>query len=165
MKKLILLIALFCSTLCYAQSPSNIGRMYDDKPYIPHEMEGCFNLDDAIAAATKLNKPILVDVTGFANNNSREMEQVVWGNERILTMLKNDFVICVLYIDDRSTDEDGQRIGMKNAKLVDERWGIVSMPAYIILSPDGERVLAGPYGYNTDIDSYVSFLEEGLAKL
>lgn len=165
MKKLILLIALFCSTLCYAQSPSNIGRKYDYKPFIPHEMEGYFDLDEAIAAATKLNKPILVDVTGFANNNGREMEQVVWGNERILTMLKNDFVICALYVDDNNKADDGQRLGTKNAKLAADRWGVNAQPGYIILSPDGETVLAGPRGYDTDIDSYVSFLEEGLAKL
>ncbi len=135
---------------------------YADFLHLPHQLEGHFDLDEAVEDATKQNKPIFVAVTGHACNNSREMETRVWGSDKVLPMLQNDFIICALYVDD-NTLVDGERLGAKNCKLAQERWGVNAQPAYIILSPDGETVLAGPRGYNTDIDAFVEFFNKGKA--
>ena len=140
---------------------ANAGRKYADFLHLPHQLEGHFDFEEAVAEAKKQNKPIFVDVTGHACNNCREMETMVWSNDRVLPMLRNDFVICALYVDDMTKIEDGKRLGSVNAAFAQERWGVNAQPGYILLAPDGETVLAGPRGYDTDIDAFVEFLNTG----
>ena len=140
---------------------ANAGRKYADFLHLPHQLEGHFDFEEAVAEAKKQNKPIFVDVTGHACNNCREMETMVWSNDRVLPMLRNDFVICALYVDDMTKIEDGKRLGSVNAAFAQERWGVNAQPGYILLAPDGETVLAGPRGYDTDIDAFVEFLNSG----
>ena len=139
---------------------ANSGRKYADFLHLPHQLEGHFDFEEAVADATKQNKPIFVDVTGHACNNCREMETMVWSNDQVLPMLRNDFVICALYVDDMTKVEGGKRLGAINSKLAQETWKVNAQPGYILLSPEGE-VLAGPRGYNTDIEGFVNFLNEG----
>ena len=139
----------------------NSGRKYADFLHLPHQLEGHFDFEEAVEAATAANKPIFIDVTGHACNNCREMETMVWSDDRVLPMLKNDFVICALYVDDMTKVEGGKRLGSINSKFAQDRWGVNAQPGYILLSPDGETVLAGPRGYNTDIDGFVEFLNTG----
>ena len=138
----------------------NTGRKYADFLHLPHQLEGYFDLEEAMEAAKAENKAIFVDVTGHACNNCREMETMVWSHDQVLPMLRNDFVICALYVDDMTKVEGGKRLGAINSKLAQETWGVNAQPGYIILSPEGE-VLAGPRGYNTDIDGFVEFLNKG----
>ena len=136
----------------------NSGRKYADFLHLPHQLEGHFDFEEAVADAKKQNKPIFVDVTGHACNNCREMETMVWSHSSVLPMLRNDFVICALYVDDNTKVEGGKRLGSINSKFAQDRWGVNAQPGYILLSPDGETVLAGPRGYNTDIEAFVEFL-------
>ena len=140
----------------------NADRKYADFLHLPHQLEGHFDFEEAVADAKKQNKPIFVDVTGHACNNCREMETMVWSHSSVLPMLKNDFVICALYVDDNTKVEGGKRLGSINSKFAQDRWGVNAQPGYILLSPDGETVLAGPRGYDTDIDAFVSFLQSAL---
>ena len=138
---------------------ANTGRKYADFLHLPHQLEGHFDFEEAVEDAMKQNKPIFVDVTGHACNNCREMETMVWSHSSVLPMLQNDFVICALYVDDNTKVEDGKRLGSLNSKFAQDRWGVNAQPGYILLSPDGETVLAGPRGYNTNIEEFVKFLE------
>ena len=139
----------------------NAGRKYADFLHLPHQLEGHFDFEEAVEAAKAANKPLFIDVTGHACNNCREMETKVWSNDRVLPILRNDFVVCALYVDDNTKVEDGKRLGSINSKFAQDRWGVNAQPGYILLSPDGETVLAGPRGYNTDIDGFVQFLKKG----
>ena len=139
----------------------NAGRKYADFLHLPHQLKGHFDLDEAIEEAKTEGKPIFVDVTGHACNNCREMETKVWGNDLVLPKLKEEFVICALYVDDNTKVEGGKRLGSINSKLAQDKWNVNAQPAYIILSPDGERVLAGPRGFDTDINAFVEFLNNG----
>ena len=141
---------------------ANAGRKYADFLHLPHQLEGHFDFEEAVEDAKRQNKPIFVDVTGHACNNCREMETMVWSNDRVLPMLREDFVICALYVDDMTKIEGGKRLGSVNAAFAQERWGVNAQPGYILLSPDGETVLAGPRGYDTDIDKFVEFLNKAL---
>lgn len=141
---------------------ANAGRKYADFLHLPHQLDGHFDFEEAVAEATAKNKPIFVDVTGHACNNCREMETMVWSNDRVLPLLREEFVICALYVDDMTKIEGGKRLGSVNAAFAQERWGVNAQPGYILLSPDGETVLAGPRGYNTDIDEFVNFLNRAL---
>ncbi len=139
----------------------NAGRKYADFLHLPHQLEGYFDFDEAVEAAKASGKPIFVDVTGHACNNCREMETLVWSNDKVLPKLREEFVICALYVDDMTKIEGGKRLGKVNSNFAQERWNVNAQPAYIILSPDGETQLAGPRGYDTDIDAFVEFLNKG----
>ena len=138
----------------------NAGRKYADFLHLPHQLNGYFDLEEAMAAAQTANKPIFVDVTGHACNNCREMETKVWSNDQVLPMLREDFIICALYVDDMTKVKGGKRLGAINSKLAQDKWGVNAQPGYIILTPEGEQI-AGPRGYNTDIEGFVNFLNEG----
>ena len=147
----------------------NADRKYADFLHLPHNLPGHFDLDEAIAEATEKNKPIFIDVTGHACNNCREMENYVWSDPKVKKMLEEDFIICALYVDDKRKvnekgeidNENGFRLGTANAKLAEERWKVNAQPAYLLLTPDGEEVIAGPRGYDRSVDGFVEFLESG----
>ena len=136
---------------------------------MPHGLVGYDNLDDAIAAAREQGKKVFVDITGHGCVNCREMEARVWSAPEVLRRLKEDYVIASLYVDDKTklpedqwiTTEDGKvlkDVGRVNSKMVLDRFGVNSQPNYFLLDGDG-NTLAGPRGYNLDVDGFVRFLE------
>lgn len=68
---------------------------------MPYGLVGFSDYEDALAYAKKVNKPVLIDFTGYACANCRKMEEGVWVNNGVLEKLKNDFVIASLYVDDK----------------------------------------------------------------
>ncbi len=152
----------------------NANKKFGDILKIPHGLEGYFDLDEAIAAAKAQDKPIFVDVTGHACNNCREMEAIVWSNPQVMKYLEQDYIICTLYVDDKAelakedyyTDARGRvqtELGRKNFAIAKERWGVVTQPAYVLISPDGKTMLTpAPMGYERDIEKFVKFLQSGL---
>ena len=156
-----------------AQSkPADLARKYSDFLSLPHGMDGYFDIDEAKAAARAQNKPLFVDVTGHGCVNCREMEAKVLSDRRVLSTLGEDFVICALYADDKKTldkqdwvtTESGKvlkTLGKVNSHYALKTWGVNSQPCYIIISPDGQ-LLAGPRGYDLDVQAYLDFLSEGL---
>ena len=152
----------------------NIDKKYGNILEIPHELEGYFDLEEAIAAAKEQDKPIFVDVTGHACNNCREMEASVWSNNKVLKYLEQDYIVCALYVDDKTeleetdyyTDANGtvqKELGRKNFAIAKERWGVTSQPGYVLVTPDGEAMLyPEPMGYERDIEKFTNFLQEGL---
>ena len=161
------------ATSAPAQSkPADLARKYSDFLSLPHGMDGYFDIDEAKAAARAQNKPLFVDVTGHGCVNCREMEAKVLSDRRVLSTLGEDFVICALYADDKKTldkrdwvtTESGKvlkTLGKVNSHYALKTWGVNSQPCYIIISPDGQ-LLAGPRGYDLDVQAYLDFLSEGL---
>lgn len=161
------------ATSAPAQSkPADLARKYSDFLSLPHGMDGYFDIDEAKAAARAQDKPLFVDVTGHGCVNCREMEAKVLSDRRVLSTLGEDFVICALYADDKKTldkqdwvtTESGKvlkTLGKVNSHYALKTWGVNSQPCYIIISPDGQ-LLAGPRGYDLDVQAYLDFLSEGL---
>lgn len=142
---------------------------------LPLGLTGYHSMEEGYAAAKASGKPVFLDISGLACVNCREMEQRVWSDPKVLSMLKNDFVIVVLYTDDKTklpenewvTTSSGKVLkdrGRVNAWFVRENFGVSAQPNYVILSPDGKQ-LAPIRGYNTDIDGFVEFLNSGLEKM
>jgi thioredoxin-related protein len=77
-------------------------KKYSDMLELPHGLDGYFDLDEAIAAAKREHKPLFIDVTGHACNNCREMETRVWSDNRVMNLLENKYIICALYVDDKT---------------------------------------------------------------
>ena len=135
-------------------------------------LKGYINLNEGLKAAKKAGKPLFVDITGHGCTNCREMEQRVWSDNRVLSILKNEFIIVALYTDDKTklkekdwvTTENGKvlkDLGRVNSYIVRTRFGVNAQPNYAILSPDGKQ-LVPIRGYNLDIDAYLDFLKSGI---
>lgn len=136
----------------------------------------CFkDFDEGLAYAKEVNKPILLDFTGWACVNCRKMEETVWSEPDIYPLINEDYVLISLYIDDRKQlSEDGQfdfkfdSGRVKTIKTVGEKWGTfqtlnfnaASQPYYVLLSPDLE-VLNSSIQY-TDKETYLNWLKTGL---
>lgn len=152
-----------------AAAPVQTGK-YDLK--MPLGLSGYFTIEEGMEAAKKQNKPVFVDITGHGCVNCREMEQRVWSDPRVLSMLRDDFVLVALYTDDKTSLEEEDWIttdkgkvlkdlGRKNSYIVRSRFGVNAQPNYTILDTDGKQ-LVPVRGYNLNIDSYIEFLQSGL---
>ena len=148
---------------------------------LPHGLDGFYDYEQALRAARAFDKPLFIDFTGHGCVNCREMEQSVWSDPRVLEMLKNDYVIVALYVDDKTklpeeeiyvSDYDGKKkntIGKKNTDFQIKMFESNAQPNYILLdSRKGDdkelkpHVLQPARGYNKDRDAFVKFLQDGL---
>ncbi|PWH82535.1 hypothetical protein DIS18_09820 [Algibacter marinivivus] len=135
------------------------------------------DLKEGIAYAKQVNKPIMIDFTGYACVNCRKMEEHVWPLEKIDNYLRNEYVLISLYVDDKKdlpTNEKvevnrvngGKRLlknyGHKWANFQTQFFQTNSQPYYVLLNSDGNQVLNEPVGYTPDEDEYAKFLESGL---
>ena len=135
------------------------------------------DLKEGIAYAKQVNKPIMIDFTGYACVNCRKMEEHIWPLEKIDNYLRNEYVLISLYVDDKKdlpTDEKvevnrvngGKRLlknyGHKWANFQTQFFKSNSQPYYVLLNSDGNKVLIEPVGYTPDEDEYARFLEGGL---
>jgi thiol:disulfide interchange protein len=143
----------------------------------PHGLECYKDLDEAIAVAQKSNKPLFVDFTGYGCVNCRKMEETVWVKPEILSILKKDYVVVSLYVDDQKrlfpddkskylldkhTGEKLRTVGSKWAYFQINNFGKNSQPYYILMDKDGKRLLTDPVAYTPNVASYKKFLECGL---
>ena len=151
-------------------SPSTRSVKYGDLLHIPYGIEGYFDYEEALAAAKKEGKPLLIDFTGHGCVNCRKMEENVWSDPQVLARLKNDFVMVALYIDERlelpesewyTSSYDGKvkkTLGKQNADFQITRFNNNAQPYYVILDHK-EQLLAPPRGYETNIPAFVEFLD------
>lgn len=132
--------------------------------------------DKALALAKLQHKPLLIDFTGWACVNCRKMEENVWPKTGVKELIKNDFILVSLYVDDRKqlpddqqfsfTTTDGSKkdiltIGDKFATLQSENFKNASQPLYAIVSPD-EKLMTYPVGYTPDPRAFAQWLQCGL---
>ena len=147
-------------------------RKHADKLHMPTGFEGFHDLEEAKAYAKKEGKPIFIDFTGRNCNNCREMEQRVWSDPKVLSMLNNEYIVVALYMDDKSklkeedwvTDANGRTykdLGRKNSYIVRERFGVNAQPNYALLDSEGQQMVP-IRGYNLDVDGFVKFLQSGI---
>ncbi|MBR4980118.1 MAG: thioredoxin family protein, partial [Bacteroidales bacterium] len=148
------------------------GRKYSDKLHLPHGLVGYFTFEEALTASRDQNKPIFFDFTGHGCVNCREMEARVWSDPKVLDMLRNEFVICSLYADDKMevlpedymTLPNGKVLkgmGKINSRYVMERFKAASQPFYLVLDSNGNP-LVEPMGYNLNVNDYINFLQKGI---
>ncbi len=143
---------------------------------LPKKAEAFHDLESAMAHARTIQKPIMIDFTGWACVNCRKMEEHVWPEQGVKEIIENDYVLVSLYVDDkRELPKEEQFIhettngtkkpivthGNKWATLQAENFVSASQPLYVLLSPDG-RLLTDPVGYTPNKQDYASFLRRGL---
>jgi thiol:disulfide interchange protein len=138
----------------------------------------CFkDLKEGVAYAQKVNKPILLDFTGYACVNCRKMEEHIWPKTTIKSYFEKDYVLISLYVDDKKELPKDQKLtverlgggtrvlenyGHKWAHFQTQFFQSNSQPYYVLLDSDGETVLNDPVGYTPDEADYKAFLDCGL---
>ena len=142
-----------------------------DNSFHPH-------VDDyelALEMGRREGKPVLLDFTGHGCVNCRNMEASVWSDDRVIDMMRDDYIVASLYVDDRTplaepfeVEINGkmvmlETVGDKWTYLQGHRFGANAQPFYVLVDADGNP-LCGSYSFNLDVDAYINFLEKGLKK-
>ena len=139
-----------------------------------NEVHAAFDDYEAgMAYAKKVNKPVMIDFSGFGCVNCRKMEASVWTDPTVKQTLENDYVLITLIVDDKTKlaepieiQENGKTrklktIGDKWSYLQRSKFGANAQPFYILLDHEGQPL--GPsYAFNEDVAQYMQFLRDGL---
>ncbi|MES2646149.1 MAG: cytochrome c biogenesis protein CcdA [Bacteroidota bacterium] len=143
---------------------------YIDKFHVPFGLTAYFDLEEGLVAARKLNKPVMLDFTGWSCANCRKMENEVWSHPEVLKRIKNDFVLVSLYVDDRTelpeseqtvtaSGEKIRTIGDKNLEYEKTAFNLNAQPLYKFLNKDGEPLSEIQYGYDGDVNRFIQHLD------
>jgi len=139
----------------------------------------CFkDFDSGLSYAKSQNKPILLDFTGWACVNCRRIEENVWTDPEVYSLIDDNFVLISLYVDDRKEldvkdfitlkyksgkEKIIKTVGEKGATFQAINFKSASQPYYVLLD-NNLRILNKPIQY-TSKDKYLNWLKEGLSNL
>jgi len=141
----------------------------------PHDIMAFNNYETGLAYAKKVNKPVLIDFTGYACVNCRKMEERVWANSYILGILKKEIVLISLYVDDKRLLPDNEQYTSKTTgkriRSIGNKWSDFQIkeyqanaqPYYVLMDLQ-EHNLNTPIGYTPNIEEYKNWLIEGITK-
>jgi len=152
---------------------SSEGIMPNGSELGPHDIIAFNDYETGLAYAKKVNKPVLIDFTGYACVNCRKMEERVWASPHILGILNRDIVLISLYVDDKrmlpeneqyTSETTGKRIrsiGNKWSDFQIKNYQANAQPYYVLMGLSEEN-LNFPIGYTPDIEEYKEWLVEGI---
>lgn len=130
----------------------------------------------ALKLAKEQGKPVLIDFTGWACVNCRRMEEKVWPNKVVDSLMRNEFVVVSLYVDERRKlpltnqtvykTSSGQEksiitVGDKWSTFQTENFGATSQPQYAIISADQVALTKSKF-YTPDAEEFIEWLKCGL---
>jgi len=149
---------------------------YNDVLHPPHGFNAFFDLDEGLAYAAKANKPVLIDFTGHACVNCRKMEDKVWIDPEVGRLIKDEFVLIQLYVDERSVKMPKDKVhyskilrtttddlGRWNGDFQATNYNSNSQPFYVMAGQDLVP-LVSPQGAIFDAKEYAAYLQSGLDK-
>ena len=183
------MISGFPPPMNYSEAPYGVGftklgtvNGADDKDFMPagaelgpHDILAFNNYDEGLAYAKKVNKPVLIDFTGYACVNCRKMEERVWANPHILEILNKEIILVSLYVDDKrllpeseqyTSETTGKRIksiGNKWSDFQIKEYQANAQPYYVLIDLEEEE-LNTPIGYTPDIEEYKKWLIDGVTR-
>jgi len=148
-----------------------------------HEIKNIFkDYDKGLEYAKTHNKPIMIDFTGQACVNCRKIEEAIWVEETVKSILDNDYVVISLYVDEATLLPDKNqevvdiltrdgKIKKKKIKTIGNKWSTLqsltfannTQPLYVLMTPN-EELLGNPIGYSyaKSVTNYINYLECGL---
>jgi thiol:disulfide interchange protein DsbD len=154
------------------QTPKYAGELH-----IPHGIQGYFDYEEALACALAQKKPLFIDFTGHGCVNCRKMEEKVWSDPEVLKILKNDYVVVSLYVDDKKIKLSEKEhfkgkfsgnliktLGEKNAEIQACYFNSNSQPLYVLMTGNQDLLQhpgsAETFDYNPQ--KFKEFLQNGL---
>ncbi|NHM07376.1 thiol:disulfide interchange protein [Flavobacterium sp. CYK-4] len=179
------LINAFPPPMEYSESPFGVGGSSAAKSEAalpegavsgPHGITVFNDYDKGLAYAKSVNKPIMLDFTGYACVNCRKMENNVWVEAPILSILKNEVVLISLYVDDKRTLPEHEQTVSKatgaEIETVGDKWTDFmitnyktnTQPLYVLTDLQGNNLNPQtPTMSYTSFQEYESWLRAGLA--
>ncbi len=141
--------------------------------YTGGQFEEFDDYDAGMAYAAEHNRPVLIDFSGYGCVNCRKMEAAVFDTPRVEEVIKENFVLIKLMVDDKAklstpiTVKENNRT--ETLETVGEKWSYLqrhkfqsnSQPYYIILDNEG-AALTAPTFYDENITKFVEWLETGM---
>lgn len=138
--------------------------------------QALLDYEEAIKLAKERNKPVLIDFTGWGCVNCRRMEENVWTKSRVEKLMKEEFILVSLYVDEKTKLPAGQRMtyttksgAEKSIITVGDRWATfqienfkaTAQPQYALITPD-EKALTKTKFYTPDAGEFADWLQCGL---
>jgi len=154
--------------------PTCYSLIYDCN--CPHNLNCFKDLDAGLAYAKKVNKPVMIDFTGYACVNCRKMEEHVWPDPEVYSLLNEKYVLISLYVDDKTVLPESEQKTVTQAggntrklRTIGNKWSYLqtsyfetnSQPYYALITADGE-LLNKPVGYTPEASNYADFLRCGM---
>jgi len=157
-----------------------LGYSYFSPKDCPNDLDCFKDLKRGIEYAKKMDKPILLDFTGYACVNCRKMEEHVWPLPSVDKIIRENYVLISLYVDDKKELVEKEKlfvnrssgVGLRKLENIGHKWayfqaqyfGVNSQPYYLLMDPNNYKVLNVPVGYTPNEEDYISFLNCGLAE-
>lgn len=149
-----------------AQPPQRLT----DKLSVPFGLTAYFDLNEGMAAAKALHKPVMLDFTGHSCANCRKMEQEVWQDPEVLKRIKENFVLVSLYVDESQELPEAEKyVNARNEKINTEgeknldyeitKFGFNAQPLYMFLDTEGNPLSDIKYGYDPNIQKFIQHLD------
>jgi thiol:disulfide interchange protein len=179
------LINAFPPPMEYSESPLGFGSSGNNTSTAvlpegaklgPHQIVVFDDYEKGLAYAKTVNKPIMLDFTGFACVNCRKMENNVWSDLRVLSILKNDVVLISLYVDDKrdlpkseqhiskTTGSEIETVGDKWADFMISKYKTNTQPLYVLTDLEGNSLNeTTPTISYVGVDEYESWLKSGIS--
>ena len=141
--------------------------------HCPYNINCFHDYETGMQYAKEANLPVLLDFTGWACVNCRKMEEQVWSDPHVLEMLKNEYVLISLYVDEKTKLPEAEQYVSpttgKKIKTVGNKWsdmqireyGTNAQPYYVVLDHN-ENQLHEHAAYDPDIPKYEEWLERGI---
>ena len=180
------LINAFPPPIEYSESPLGFGSsgsttsatiLPNGSKLGPHQIVVFDDYDKGLAYAKTVNKPIMLDFTGFACVNCRKMENNVWSDPRVLSILKNEVVLISLYVDDKrdlpkseqftskTTGSLIETVGDKWTDFMISKYKTNTQPLYVLTDLNGTILNKDtPTISYTSVEEYESWLKTGISK-
>ncbi len=130
--------------------------------------------EKGLQLSAETGKPVLLDFSGYGCVNCRKMEAAVWTNPEVKSLIDNDFILVSLMVDDKTPLPEPIKVKESNGKertlrTVGDKWsylerikfGSNAQPYYVVVNSDG-KPMSGSYGYNENVDAYITFLKSAL---
>ena len=178
------LISAFPPPQTYSESPlgfsgnsggSSEGALPEGAELGPNNLIVFTDYAKGLAYAKTVNKPVMIDFTGYACVNCRKMENNVWSDENVKDVLKNEVVLISLYVDDKRelpkeeqtvskvTGNDIITIGNKWTEMIITKYNTNTQPYYVLLNLKEEK-LNEPVSYTPNPADYLAWLKDGIGK-
>ncbi len=131
--------------------------------------------DKGMEYAAKNNLPVLMDFSGYGCVNCRKMEGAVFDTPEVSSIIKENFVLITLMVDDKKpldkpmvVEENGKKVtletvGDKWSYLQRHKFAANSQPYYMVLDNEG-KAMTPPAYYDENIDKFVNWLNGGIKK-
>jgi thiol:disulfide interchange protein len=180
------LISAFPPPMEYSESPLGVGRsntgntssvvLPEGAKLGPNQIVVFDDYDKGLAYAKMVNKPIMLDFTGHACVNCRKMENNVWSDASVLTILKNEVVVISLYVDDKrplpkseqftskTTGAEIETIGDKWTDFMISKYNTNTQPLYVLTDLQGNNLNEKlPTISYVGIEEYEAWLKVGIS--